>query len=44
MELAIAAGKHNLSAVPVILAVIIICAAAYYIWRRRKNQPNSPGK
>jgi hypothetical protein len=42
MELAIAVGQHNLSAAPVILAVIVIAVAAYFIWQRRKNQPNGP--
>jgi hypothetical protein len=44
MELAIAVGKHNLSAAPVILAVIVITVVAYFIWQRRKNQANGPGK
>lgn len=39
MEIAIAIGKHNLSAAPVILAVIIIAVAIYFFWQRRKNQP-----
>jgi hypothetical protein len=38
MEIAIAIGKHNLSAVPVILAAVIIGAVIYFIWRRRRNQ------
>ena len=38
MPLAIAVGKHNLSAVPVIVLVIVICVAVYFAWQRRRNQ------
>ncbi len=40
MILAIAIGTHNLSAVPVILAVVVIGVAVYVIRQRRRNQPN----
>ncbi len=40
MEVAIAVGQHNLSAAPVILAVVLIGAVIYFFWQRRKNQPN----
>lgn len=40
MTLAIAIGTHNLTAVPVILAAVIIGVAVYVIRRRRRNQPN----
>jgi hypothetical protein len=39
MTLAIAIGTHNISAVPVILAVVVIGAAVYFFWQRRRNQP-----
>jgi preprotein translocase subunit YajC len=38
MTLAIAIGTHNLSAVPIILAVVVIGAAVYFFWRRSRNQ------
>ena len=41
MPLAIAVGKHNLSAVPVIVLVIVICVAGYFAWQRRRNQRSS---
>lgn len=40
MTIAMAIGKHNLSVVPVILAVIIIGVAIYFIMRRRRKPPN----
>ena len=44
MTIAIAAGTHNISAVPIILAVLIIGAAIYFFMRRRRNPPNGHGK
>jgi LPXTG-motif cell wall-anchored protein len=38
-----AIGTHNLSAVPVILAVIIIGIAIYFIMKRRRKPPNGHG-
>ncbi len=40
MTIAMAIGPHNLSAVPVIIAVIIICVASYLIMRRLRKPPN----
>ena len=42
MTIAMAIGTHNLSAVPIILAVIIIGIAVYFMWRRRRKQPQRP--
>jgi hypothetical protein len=39
-----AMGTHNLSAVPIILAVIIIGVAIYFIVQRSRNRPNGPGR
>jgi hypothetical protein len=39
MTIAISAGTHNISAAPVILAVLIIAAVGYLIWRRSRNRP-----
>ena len=33
-------GTHNLSAVPIIIAVIIIGVAIYFIMQRRRNSQN----
>jgi hypothetical protein len=44
MTIAIAVGAHNISAVPLILAVIIIGVAIYFIMRRRRNPPDGHGK
>ena len=47
MPLAIAVGQHNLSAVPVIVLVLVICVAVYVAWQRRRNQQrgqNSTGQ
>lgn len=40
MTIAMTIGTHNLSAVPVILAVIIIGVAIYLIMQRRRKPPN----
>jgi hypothetical protein len=40
MPIAIAIGQHNLSAAPVILAVIIIAVAIYFFWQHRRNRPS----
>jgi hypothetical protein len=39
MTIAISVGAHNISAAPVILAVLIIAAVGYLIWRRSRNRP-----
>ena len=39
MTIAMAIGTHNLSAVPIILAVIII-GVAIFIMQRRRKPPN----
>jgi hypothetical protein len=39
MTIAMNIGTHNLSAVPVILAVIIIGVAIYFIMQRRRKPP-----
>jgi len=39
MTIAMTIGTHNLSAVPIILAVIII-GAAIFIMQRRRKPPN----
>jgi hypothetical protein len=44
MTVAIAIGKHNLSVAPVIIAVIIIGVAIYFIWKRRSGRPNGGDK
>ena len=44
MTIAIAIGTHNLSAVPILLAVIIVGVVGYFIWQRRRNQPNGRDK
>jgi hypothetical protein len=44
MTIAMTIGTHNLSVVPIILAVIIIGVAIYLIWQRRRNQPNGHDK
>jgi preprotein translocase subunit YajC len=46
MTIAIEAGTHNISAAPVILAVIIIGVAIYFIMRRRsrRNPPDGHGE
>jgi hypothetical protein len=44
MTIAMAIGTHNLSAAPVILAVIIIGAIVYVLWKRRRARPKGPGK
>jgi LPXTG-motif cell wall-anchored protein len=41
MTIAMSIGAHNLSAVPIIiLALIIVGAAIYFIRQRRKNPSN----
>ena len=40
MTIARAIGSRNLSAVPVIIAVIIICVASYFIMRRLRKPPS----
>ena len=41
MTIAMSTGTHNLSAVPlIILALIIIGVAVYFIRKRRRNPPN----
>lgn len=40
MPIAIAIGSHNISAVPIILAVIIIGVAISFIMQRRRKPPN----
>ena len=44
MTIATAVGAHNPSALPVILAVIIIGVAIYVIVRRRRKPPDGHGK
>jgi hypothetical protein len=44
MTVAIAIGKHNLSVAPIIIALIIIGVAIYFIWKRRSGRPNGGGK
>jgi hypothetical protein len=44
MTIAMTIGTHNLSVVPIILAVIIIGVAIYFIRQRRRNQPNGHDK
>ena len=43
MTIAMAIGTHNLSVVPIILAVIIIGVAIFFIMRRRRKPPNGHG-
>ncbi len=38
IPVAIAIGKHNLTAVPLIVILILICVAVYFVWQRRRNQ------
>jgi hypothetical protein len=40
MSIALAIGAHNLSVAPVIVAVIIIGVAIYFMLQRRRNRPN----
>jgi hypothetical protein len=44
MTIAMKIGTHNLSVVPIILAVIIIGVAIYFIWQRRRNPSNGHDK
>ena len=44
MTIAMAIGTHNLSVVPIILAVIVIGVAIYFIMQRRRNPPNGHDK
>jgi heme/copper-type cytochrome/quinol oxidase subunit 2 len=44
MTVAMAIGKHNLSVAPIIVVLIIIGVAIYFVWRRRRNQPDGRGK
>jgi preprotein translocase subunit YajC len=44
MEIAMEAGKHNISALPIILAVIIIGVAIYFLVQRRRKTPNGHDK
>jgi uncharacterized protein HemX len=44
MTIAVSAGAHNISAAPVILAVIIIGIVTYLITQRRKNRSNGQDK
>lgn len=44
MIIAMNIGTHNLSVVPIILAVIIIGVATSFMIRRRRNPPNGHGK
>lgn len=44
MTIAMAIGTHNLSAVPIILAVIIIGIVGYFMWQRTRKQPNGHDK
>lgn len=43
MTIAMTIGTHNLSVVPIILAVIIIGVALYFIVRRSRKPPNGHG-
>jgi hypothetical protein len=38
MTIAISVGAHNISAAPVILAVLILAAVGYVIWRRSRSR------
>jgi len=44
MTIAMSIVAHNLSVAPIIAAVIIIGAAAYFIMRHRSNSPNGHDK
>jgi hypothetical protein len=44
MTIAMKIGTHNLSAAPIILAVIIIGVAIYFIVQRRRNPSNGHDK
>jgi preprotein translocase subunit YajC len=44
MTIAATIGTHNISAVPVIVAVIIIGVAIYFIMRRRRKSPGGHDK
>jgi hypothetical protein len=44
MTVAMAIGKHNLSVAPIIIALIIIGVAVYFIWKRRSDRPNGGSK
>ena len=44
MTVAMAIGTHNLSVAPIIIAVIIIGVAVYFIRQRRRNNPNGRDK
>jgi preprotein translocase subunit YajC len=44
MTIAMAIGTHNISVVPVILIVIIIGVAIYFIMQRRRKSPDGHDK
>jgi heme/copper-type cytochrome/quinol oxidase subunit 2 len=44
MTVAMAIGKHNLSVAPIIIVLIIIGVAIYFVWKRRTGKPNGRGK